>query len=136
MMLLRRCATQAAAIGEPRSAARTLLKISLTDIPLTDEGRAGAKLPFPEAFKESVRRNAKGALMIVEFLKGMLQRRMSPKNLSGPIGIGQMAGSAAREGPATFFMLMSMVSLNLAIFNLLPIPILDGGVILMLPSRC
>jgi regulator of sigma E protease len=68
----------------------------------------------------------------VQFLKGMLERRMSPKNLSGPIGIGTMAGAAAREGPAEFFQLMCMVSLNLAIFNLLPIPILDGGVILML----
>jgi regulator of sigma E protease len=90
------------------------------------------KLSLPEAFSESLRQNGKGALLIVEFLKGMVERRMSTKNLSGPIGIGVMAGDAAREGPATFFVLMSMVSLNLAIFNLLPIPILDGGVILML----
>ncbi len=57
---------------------------------------------------------------------------MSAKNLTGPIGIAQLSGEAAREGPSAFFMLMAMVSLNLAIFNLLPIPILDGGVILML----
>ena len=43
-----------------------------------------------------------------------------------------MAGEAARQGLTTFLTLMSMVSLQLAIFNLLPIPILDGGVILML----
>jgi len=90
------------------------------------------KLSLPDAFNESLRQNGKGALLIVEFLKGMMERRMSTKNLSGPIGIGVMAGDAAREGPSAFFMLMSMVSLNLAIFNLLPIPILDGGVILML----
>jgi len=90
------------------------------------------KLSFPAAFNESVRTNSKDALMIVQLLKGMVERRMSTKNLSGPIGIGVMAGDAAREGPSAFFMLMSMVSLNLAIFNLLPIPILDGGVILML----
>jgi len=90
------------------------------------------KLSFPEAFNESLRQNGKGALLIVEFLKGMIQRRMSTRSLSGPIGIGVMAGDAAREGPSAFFMLMSMVSLNLAIFNLLPIPILDGGVLLML----
>jgi len=90
------------------------------------------KLGPVAAFRESVQANAKGALLIVQFLKGMLERRMSPKNLSGPIGIGTMAGAAAREGPAEFFQLMCMVSLNLAIFNLLPIPILDGGVILML----
>ena len=50
----------------------------------------------------------------------------------GPVGIAQLSGEAAREGAATYFSLMAAVSLNLAIFNLLPIPILDGGVILML----
>ena len=90
------------------------------------------QLPFPDALRESIRQNAKGALLIVQFLKGVVERRMSPKNLTGPIGIAQLSGEAAREGPSAFFMLMSMVSLNLAIFNLLPIPILDGGVILML----
>ena len=43
-----------------------------------------------------------------------------------------MAGEAARQGASSFLTLMSMVSLQLAVFNLLPIPILDGGVILML----
>jgi regulator of sigma E protease len=90
------------------------------------------RLSFPDAFHESLRQNSKGALLIVQFLKGIVERRMSPKNLTGPIGIAQLSGEAAREGPSAFVILMSMVSLNLAIFNLLPIPILDGGVILML----
>ena len=90
------------------------------------------RLSLPDAFRESVRQNAKGALMIAGFLKGIVERRMSAKNLTGPIGIAQLSGEAAREGPSAFIILMSMVSLNLAIFNLLPIPILDGGVILML----
>jgi regulator of sigma E protease len=90
------------------------------------------RLPFADALRESVRQNEKGALLMVEFLKGVVQRRMSTKNLTGPIGIAQLSGEAAREGPSAFFMLMSMVSLQLAIINLLPIPIMDGGVILML----
>jgi len=90
------------------------------------------RLSFPDALQESVRQNAKGALLMVEFLKGVVQRRMSTKNLTGPIGIAQLSGDAAREGPSAFFMLMSMVSLQLAIINMLPIPIMDGGVILML----
>jgi len=57
---------------------------------------------------------------------------MSPKTLTGPIGIAQFSGEAAREERSAFVLLISMVSLNLAIFNLLPIPILDGGVIVML----
>lgn len=90
------------------------------------------KLSLPDAFAESVRQNQKGASLIFQFLKGILERRMSAKQLQGPIGIAQLSGEAAREGVAAFIHLMTMVSLNLAIFNLLPIPILDGGVILLL----
>ncbi len=90
------------------------------------------KLSLPEALAESVHQNVKGASLILEFLKGVIERRMSAKQFSGPIGIAQLSGEAAREGPTAFVHLMQMVSLNLAIFNLLPIPILDGGVILLL----
>ncbi|HWB84769.1 MAG TPA: RIP metalloprotease RseP [Bryobacteraceae bacterium] len=90
------------------------------------------RLSLPDAFRESMRQNGKGAMLIGEFLKGVVERRMSAKTITGPIGIAQLSGEAAREGPSAFIILMSVVSLNLAIFNLLPIPILDGGVILML----
>ncbi len=90
------------------------------------------KLSLPRAFIESVRANTKNASLIYEFLKGIIQQRISPRSLEGPIRIGQLSGEAARQGPVAFFGLMSMVSLNLAIFNLLPIPILDGGGILLL----
>ena len=89
-------------------------------------------LPFGQAFSESVRQNAKSAGLIYQFLHGIIQQRMSPKSLEGPIRIAQLSGDAAREGASAFLGLMAMVSLNLAVFNLLPIPILDGGVILML----
>jgi regulator of sigma E protease len=90
------------------------------------------KLPFPEAFRESVRHNVRNATLIYQFLQGIVERRMSPRSLEGPIRIAQLSGEAAREGPSAYVHLMAMVSLNLAIFNLLPIPILDGGLILML----
>jgi len=90
------------------------------------------RLSFPEALEESVRANRQNAGLIFQVLSGIVERRISPKTLTGPIGIGQMSGQAAKEGPYMFFGLMSEVSLNLAIFNLLPIPILDGGVIVML----
>jgi regulator of sigma E protease len=101
-------------------------------IPIPKYNVVNVRLSLPDAFRESLKRNGKGALLIVNFLKGMVERRMSPKNITGPIGIAQLSGWAAREGAGTFIALMSDVSLNLAIFNLLPIPILDGGVILML----
>lgn len=90
------------------------------------------QLSFPQALRESVLRNIKGAGVIYQFLSNIVERRMSPKSISGPIGIAQLSGEAAREGALPFIDLMALVSLNLAIFNLLPIPILDGGVILML----
>ncbi len=90
------------------------------------------QLSFPEALRESVVQNRKFAGLIYSFLSGIIERRMSARTIQGPIGIAQLAGNAAREGAFDFVGLMAMVSLNLAIFNLLPIPILDGGVILLL----
>ncbi len=90
------------------------------------------QLSFPDAIRESVRQNVKSATLIYQFLRGIVEQRMSAKSIQGPIGIARLSGDAAREGPFAFFGLMAMVSLNLAIFNLLPIPILDGGVIVML----
>lgn len=89
-------------------------------------------LPLGEALQESVRQNKRSAGVILQLLRGMVERRMSPKSLEGPIGIARLSSEAAREGFATFIGLMAAVSLNLAVFNLLPIPILDGGTILML----
>ncbi len=89
-------------------------------------------LSFGDALVESASQNFKGATMIFSFIERMIQGRMSPKSLEGPIRIAQLSGDAAREGADAFFALMAMVSLNLAVFNLLPIPILDGGVMLML----
>jgi regulator of sigma E protease len=90
------------------------------------------KLPLGQAFTESVHQNAQMAKLIFKVLEGIIERRMSPKSIEGPFRIAQMSGDAARQGPGEFTALMANVSLNLAIFNLLPIPILDGGVILML----
>ncbi len=90
------------------------------------------KLSLPDAFRASVRQNRNSATLIYQFLRGIVERRMSARALEGPIRIAQLSGDAARQGAHRFVELMAMVSLNLAIFNLLPIPILDGGVILML----
>lgn len=57
----------------------------------------------------------------------MIQGVVSPKNLGGPILIAQMAGSQVKEGLIPFILFMALLSINLAILNLLPIPVLDGG---------
>jgi len=58
--------------------------------------------------------------------------RVSLKQLQGPVGISRAAGQAAKKGPLAIISLMVLISVNLGILNLLPIPILDGGHILLL----
>ncbi|MDO9515099.1 MAG: RIP metalloprotease RseP, partial [Syntrophales bacterium] len=57
----------------------------------------------------------------------ILQGVVSPKELGGPILIAQMAGSQARKGLMPFIFLMAVLSVNLGVLNLLPVPVLDGG---------
>jgi regulator of sigma E protease len=91
------------------------------------------RLPFDKAVKASWDFNRKGSMLIVEVLKRMFTRQVSVRSLSGPIGIGQQIHQAASmPGWTPLIGLMAYISLNLGIFNLLPIPILDGGMILFL----
>jgi regulator of sigma E protease len=90
------------------------------------------QLRWGAAFEESVDFNVKNSLLAFEVLGKVLTRRMSPRSFSGPIGIGQMAGQALRSGPTQLILIMALISMQLAIFNFLPIPVLDGGVMLLL----
>jgi len=90
-------------------------------------------LPFSKALNLSLERNRQYSVMILELAKKLVQRKISLRAVSGPIGIAQEAGYAAQQKGWTPLMeLTAGISLNLGIFNLLPIPILDGGVILFL----
>lgn len=66
------------------------------------------------------------ALTMVSLVR-MVQGRISPRHLAGPVGIFQMAGQQARVGILPLLMLMAVLSISLGILNLFPIPILDGG---------
>ena len=91
------------------------------------------KLGIGPALKQSLQFNKQNALLIYQLLGGILERRVSPKSaLAGPIQIAQMSSEAAHEGAASYLTIMALISLNLAVFNLLPIPILDGGTLLLL----
>ena len=78
---------------------------------------------------------ASSSLMIFRTFRGMLFGRVSSKNLGGPIAIGQMAGQALKLGVESFLTFMAVISVNLAVLNLLPIPILDGGQFLFLAAE-
>jgi len=90
------------------------------------------KLPFSAALNRSLEENWKSSFLMVELLQKMVKRQISIKQLSGPVGIAGAAGEAAKEGMVPLLTLMALISLQLGIFNLLPIPIMDGGVILLL----
>jgi regulator of sigma E protease len=91
-----------------------------------------SRLSLPNALEVSVQENVRSAGLIFQVLQGVVERRISAKLLSGPVGIAQMSGQAAKAGPSAFIAFMAMVSLNLAVVNMMPLPILDGGGIVML----
>ena len=80
-----------------------------------------------EAFGMSLERNYEWSGLIFQTLWGLLTAETSPRQLVGPVGIAQLSGGAAQVGWVALFSLMAMISLNLGILNLLPIPVLDGG---------
>jgi regulator of sigma E protease len=90
------------------------------------------QLPWGKATGASLDFNLRNSLLTFQVIGKILSRRMSPKTLSGPISIAQISGEAYRAGLPDLVFAVSLISLQLAIFNLLPIPILDGGVILLL----
>jgi len=94
------------------------------------------KLSLPDAFRQSLSDNKKLSTLILGLVGKLFEHRTFFKTLqtfSGPIWIAQQAGAAAQQrGWLPLIMLTAGISLNLGIFNLLPIPIMDGGVILLL----
>jgi regulator of sigma E protease len=80
-----------------------------------------------EAVKMSVHQNVRNAEMIIQTVWGLVTRETSPKQLMGPIGIAQLSGETAQLGWLPLAGLMAMISLNLGLLNLFPIPLLDGG---------
>ncbi|MBA3888321.1 MAG: site-2 protease family protein, partial [Acidobacteria bacterium] len=87
--------------------------------------------PF-EALQLSVQRNWEWSVMIVDTLRGLFTRDTSVKQLMGPVAIADLSGTAASQGWIPLFSLMAMISLNLGLLNLMPIPVLDGGHITIL----
>jgi len=69
---------------------------------------------------------------IADIVRGLFSSRISVRELQGVVGIAQQSGHAVSHGPANFVDLMALISLNLGLLNLLPIPVLDGGHVLIL----
>jgi len=121
------------------------MKLTATPVITTDKGdkryRLGfgadryavGRLPFGKALQQSLDQNKKYSLLIVDLVRKMVRNEASIKQMQGPIGIARAAGQVARQLDIWYMLdFLAAISLNLGLFNLLPIPILDGGMILML----
>ncbi len=85
----------------------------------------------PISFFKAVRRSAAETInlstAIFGFVKGIVIGEQSSKNLAGPVGIFQLVGQSAERGFSFLLWFMALLSINLGVLNLLPIPVLDGG---------
>lgn len=85
-----------------------------------------------QAFALSAQQNWDSTKAIGRTLAGLLKRELPVKQLMGPVAIAELSGSAAHIGMLALMQFMSMISLNLGLVNLLPVPVLDGGHIAIL----
>jgi regulator of sigma E protease len=124
------------------AAAAQRLKLTIT--PVEDKGHViiGFRPDYPVeheqfglggAIVQSIRRNYEMSATTFKIIGRIFRGSASVKNLSGPIEIARVSGSVARTGDLRYFLsFIGLISLNLGIFNLLPIPIVDGGVMALL----
>jgi len=90
-------------------------------------------LPLNQAIQKSTKFCIDNSTMIFDVLGGIFTHKVAVSQLSGPVGIARMAGDAAEtKGWLPKFVLAAGISLNLGILNLMPFPILDGGLIMLL----
>lgn len=91
------------------------------------------RLPFSEALQHSLQDNKRYSMVILDLVGKLVSQKASIQTLQGPVGIAAVTGEAARAPTLLpLFSVTSLISLNLGLLNLLPIPVLDGGMILFL----
>jgi regulator of sigma E protease len=121
-----------------------------TPISVTPQGSSGAAMigasisiyevrrvdpTLGEAVRMSAEQNWANAVLIGRTLKGLFTADTPVRQLVGPMGIAEMSGAAAEIGWIAVFNLMAMISLNLGLLNLMPVPVLDGGHIAILAAE-
>jgi regulator of sigma E protease len=101
-------------------------EIGLIGIGPAPESQLRRLNPLSAAWAGVVKTVDLGVLVVTGFVK-LVQAKISPSTIGGPILIAQMAGEVAQRGILELLSFTALLSINLAILNLLPIPILDGG---------
>jgi regulator of sigma E protease len=85
------------------------------------------RMGFAEGMTYGVTRTAEMTVLTLQVVGKMITTAISPENLGGPIAIAQLAGKTAEMGLVSFVTFLALISVNLAVLNLLPVPVLDGG---------
>ena len=92
-------------------------------------------IPFGDAIRSAWLTTWGNAGLIVQTLHRLMTGQQSVKGLSGPVGVAVQSGQAAQMGWTALLSLLALLSINLAVVNLVPIPILDGGQILIMVAE-
>jgi regulator of sigma E protease len=90
------------------------------------------RLPVGKAIQQSLKDNREGSMLILRVLKGLFTRHVAVNQMMGPVGMAQQIDIATQMGIWPLLNLVSVISLNLGILNLMPFPLLDGGMIFFL----
>ena len=118
--------------------------VTLNDVRFPTESESGAtfgnydfivyseKATFPVILKHAFFRSFSTVKVILDSLKDLLGGRYGAEAVSGPIGMADAVGSAAKEGTTSLLYLFTLITMNLGVFNLLPLPALDGGRIIFI----
>jgi regulator of sigma E protease len=104
-------------------------------VPLAAAGWVEHPYPVRYALSKAVEETVDVTRYILIGMRRLVQGRLSLDSLSGPITIYEVAGEEGRKGPDYFIWVMALVSINLGLFNLLPIPALDGGHLMFLAAE-
>lgn len=99
---------------------------------ITARDTTWVRYPFPSNFAKAFSMALGQSTLAYRTIERLVERKVALSSLSSPVSIAYITGEVAKTGPYNLLMLIAIISLQLGIFNLLPIPGLDGGQILIL----
>ncbi|MFP4499861.1 MAG: site-2 protease family protein [Candidatus Hydrogenedentota bacterium] len=88
-------------------------------------------IPPSQILPEALEQSYEALALVVGTIKALVARDVSPANLGGPIMIASVTTKAAEEGLPWLLRITAFISINLCVFNLLPLPVLDGGLLVL-----
>ena len=109
--------------------------VAPTAINLGEEYRTEIKYDILDALQKGVEKTAQLSWLTVKVIGKLFTGDLSLKNLSGPISIAKGAGATSNLGWVYFLSFMALISVNLGIMNLFPLPVLDGGHLIFLVAE-